>query len=72
METRPKQPFRAKRGFFAALASLLSLGIDRESDKYRETERRGHGHGKHNGAQPGAFGGPRSAKAHRRLYVTKP
>lgn len=70
METRSQQtPFRGKRGFIAALVALVAAGLTRESDEYKETQKRGYRHGKHNGAQPGAFGGPNRAKAHRMLYV---
>lgn len=70
METRPKQtPFRGKRGFIAALVALAAAGIGRGSDEFAQTQKRGFRHGKHNGRQPGAFGGPKAAKSHRRLYV---
>ena len=70
MFTRPTQtPFRGKRGFIAALTAVLAAGLTKDSLEYRETRKRGYRHGKHNGRQPGAFGGPTRAKAHRRLYL---
>jgi hypothetical protein len=72
METKPtvrEQPFRSKRTLLAALAALIVAGFDRESERYQATAKLRRKAGKHNGRQAGAFGGPSSAKAHRKIYA---
>jgi hypothetical protein len=74
METKPtirQQPFRAKRTMLAALAALTKAGFDASSDEFQATRKLGKQVGKHNGRCGGAFGGPSSAKAHRKLYINR-
>jgi hypothetical protein len=62
-------PFRGRGAFLAALASVPALGFQRGSKEWNEVKGCGDRHGKHNGAIPGAFGGPGRAKRHRSVYV---
>lgn len=69
MNLRPRTtPFRGKRGLIAALFAFIAGGGSTDSEAYLNTKRAGFRSGKHNGRQPGAFGGSKTAKAHRRPY----
>lgn len=67
---KPKPQFRGRATMLAALSAILASGLGRESWSYKAALRRGFRRGKHNGRQPGAFGGPSRAKRHRSLYVS--
>lgn len=70
MNIKPRTiPFRSKTGLLAALAALVSMGAGPQDDVYRSTRRAGVRNGKHSGRNPGAFGGPKAAKAHRVRYI---
>lgn len=60
---------RSRKTFMAALAGLLAAGFTQQSPEFVKARENGVRHGKHNGQHPGAFGGLKRAKAHRRLYV---